>query len=74
MKCYARTVARQWTVAGAHLWVTGESRHTNQEVDMIAVLFIVLLATCLAAPFLGADTSDAHSEAAHPEQGWFPAS
>jgi hypothetical protein len=41
---------------------------------MLIVLFIVLLATCVAAPFFGADTSDARSEAAHPKQGWFPAS
>ena len=41
---------------------------------MLAILFIVLLATCLAAPFLGTDTSDARSEAAHPKQGWFPTS
>jgi hypothetical protein len=41
---------------------------------MLAVLFIVLLAVCASAPFLGADTSDARSEAAHPKQGWFPAS
>ena len=41
---------------------------------MLAVLIIVLLATCVAAPFLGADTSDARSEDAHPKQGWFPAS
>jgi hypothetical protein len=47
--------------------------HPNQEVDMLAVLFLALLATCLAAPFLGTDTSDARSETAHPNQGWFPA-
>jgi hypothetical protein len=41
---------------------------------MLVVLFIALVATCIAAPFFGADTSDARSEAAHPEQGWFPAS
>jgi hypothetical protein len=46
----------------------------TQEVEMLAVLFLVLLATCIAAPFFGTDTSDARSEAAHPEQGWFPAS
>jgi hypothetical protein len=41
---------------------------------MLSVLFVVLLATCLTAPFLGVDTSDARSEGAHPRQGWFPAS
>lgn len=41
---------------------------------MLVALFIVLLTTCVAAPFLGSDTSDARSETAHPEQGWFPAS
>lgn len=41
---------------------------------MLLVLFIVLLATSIAAPFLGIDTSDAHSETAHPRNGWFPAS
>ena len=39
---------------------------------MLAILFIVLLATCLAAPFLGTDTSDARSEAAHPEARLVP--
>jgi hypothetical protein len=43
------------------------------EVDMLGVLFIVLLATSVAAPFLGTDTSDSRSESAHPKQGWFPA-
>jgi hypothetical protein len=41
---------------------------------MLAILFLVLLAMSVAAPFLGTDTSDARSEAAHPNQGWFPAS
>ena len=41
---------------------------------MLSVLFVVLLVTCVAAPFLGTDTSDARSESAHPRQGWFPAS
>jgi hypothetical protein len=40
---------------------------------MLTVLFIVLLATSIAAPFLGTDTSDARSESAHPQHGWFPA-
>jgi hypothetical protein len=52
----------------------GHARPSNQEVEMLAILFLVLLATCMAAPFLGADTSDARSEDAHPKQGWFPAS
>jgi hypothetical protein len=54
--------------------MSGQARPSNQEVEMLAILFIVLIGTCIAAPFLGADTSDARSEAAHPEQGWFPAS
>jgi hypothetical protein len=41
---------------------------------MLAILYIVLLAACAAAPFFGTDTSDARSEAARPEQGWFPTS
>jgi hypothetical protein len=45
----------------------------TKEVEMLAVLFLVLLTTCIAAPFFGTDTSDARSEAARPEQGWFPA-
>jgi hypothetical protein len=53
--------------------MSGQARPSNQEVEMLAILFLVLLATSLAAPFLGTDTSDARSEAAHPEQGWFPA-
>jgi hypothetical protein len=40
---------------------------------MLSVLFIALLTTCVVAPFLGTDTSDARSESAHPAQGWFPA-
>lgn len=40
---------------------------------MLTLLFLVLLATCLLAPWFGADTSDARSESARPAQGWFPA-
>jgi hypothetical protein len=39
---------------------------------MLAILFLVLLVTCIAAPFLGANTSDSRSETARPAQGWFP--
>ncbi len=39
---------------------------------MFVVLLLVLLLACLLAPWLGADTSDGRTEAAHPEQGWFP--
>ena len=39
---------------------------------MLAILFLVLLATSLAAPFLGTDTSDARSEAAHPSRAGSP--
>jgi hypothetical protein len=38
----------------------------------IIVLMIVLLAICLVAPFIGVDTTDARSERARPETGWFP--
>lgn len=40
---------------------------------MLAVLFIVLIGTCVAAPFLGSDTTDSRSESARPARGWFPA-
>ncbi len=40
---------------------------------MLAVFFIVLFIACIAAPFLGVDTSDSRSEGAHPAEGWFPA-
>jgi hypothetical protein len=36
------------------------------------VLFGVLLAICVLAPFLGADRGDYRSEKAHPETGWYP--
>lgn len=39
---------------------------------MELVLFGVLLAASLLAPWLGTDTSDDRSEEAHPEAGWFP--
>jgi hypothetical protein len=40
--------------------------------DMLMALFVVLLAACLVAPWLGVDTSDSRSEEARPVQGWFP--
>lgn len=39
---------------------------------MLAILFIVLLLACALAPLLGVDTSDARSERARPEAGWYP--
>jgi hypothetical protein len=40
---------------------------------MLAVLLLVLLLGAgVLAPWLGTDTSDARSEKARPEQGWFP--
>jgi hypothetical protein len=35
-------------------------------------LVLVLLAVAALAPWLGTDTSDARSEAARPENGWWP--
>jgi hypothetical protein len=40
---------------------------------MIAVLLLVLLGICVAAPWLGTDTTDSRTEKARPAQGWFPA-
>lgn len=40
---------------------------------MLAVLLVVLLGTCVAAPFFGAVSGDTRSEDAHPTQGWYPA-
>jgi hypothetical protein len=39
---------------------------------MFVVLLLVLLLAGVLAPWLGPDTSDGRSEAARPEQGWFP--
>jgi flagellar basal body-associated protein FliL len=39
---------------------------------MIVVLFMILLAVAVLAPWLGADTSDSRSETAHPTAGWYP--
>lgn len=39
---------------------------------MILLLLGVLLVTCVAAPWFGADRGDCRSEKAHPETGWFP--
>jgi hypothetical protein len=38
---------------------------------LLLLLAFVLLA--VAAPFLGKDTSDARSDVARPDAGWFPA-
>jgi len=38
----------------------------------IIILMLVLLAICLLAPWYGVDTTDARSENARPEHGWFP--
>lgn len=38
---------------------------------MIVVLFLLLLVISAAAPWLGTDTSDARSERARPEKGWY---
>jgi hypothetical protein len=38
---------------------------------LLVLLAFVLVA--VAAPFLGADSSDARSERARPAEGWFPA-
>ena len=38
----------------------------------IIILMIVLLAISLLAPWFGVDTTDARSERARPENGWFP--
>jgi hypothetical protein len=40
---------------------------------MLAFALLVLLVACVAAPFLGVDSGDSRSEAARPEQGWYPA-
>ena len=39
----------------------------------VLVFFGVLVATSIAAPFLGADRSDARSVDARPRAGWYPA-
>ena len=39
---------------------------------MVLVLLLVLVLAAVLAPWLGADTSDSRTEAARPEQGWFP--
>jgi hypothetical protein len=41
---------------------------------MVALLLLLaFILVAVAAPFLGTDTSDARSENARPEAGWFPA-
>jgi len=49
----------------------GNTLSTTKVIDVLVVLFI-LLVVCVLAPFLGADTSDARAENAHPTNGWFP--
>ena len=39
----------------------------------VFVLFGVIVAICLLAPFTGADRTDARSIEAHPKSGWYPA-
>ncbi len=40
---------------------------------MTALMFLlVFLAVAALAPWLGTDTSDARSESARPENGWWP--
>ena len=39
----------------------------------LVLLIAVLAAVAALAPLLGTDTSDARSESAHPDQGWYPA-
>jgi len=39
---------------------------------MLAVLLLLLLAACVTAPWLGADSSDQRSESSRPTQGWHP--
>jgi hypothetical protein len=41
----------------------------------MALVLVVLAFAAVAAlaPVLGKDTSDARSENAHPDQGWYPA-
>ncbi|MBK6870844.1 MAG: hypothetical protein IPJ14_09550 [Kineosporiaceae bacterium] len=39
---------------------------------MLTTLLLTLLVTCLVAPWLGQDTSDARAERARPPQGWYP--
>jgi hypothetical protein len=49
------------------------SESSRDEVNtMIAILFLILLAVALLAPWLGADTTDSRSEDAHPTAGWYP--
>lgn len=49
----------------------GNIPSTTKVIDVL-VLFIVLMLVCILAPWLGADTSDARAEHAHPRNGWFP--
>jgi flagellar basal body-associated protein FliL len=41
-------------------------------ITMLMVLFIVLLLTCVLAPFFGVNSGDTRRENAHPKGGWFP--
>lgn len=40
----------------------------------VLLLLLALVLLAVAAPFLGRDTSDARSDTARPNEGWFPAS
>ena len=39
---------------------------------MLAVVFLVLLVTCLTAPWLGADSRKLRRDPARPELSWYP--
>jgi hypothetical protein len=41
-------------------------------IPVILFLLLLFILVCLTAPWLGTDTSDARTEEAHPESGWFP--
>lgn len=41
--------------------------------SMVLILLLFMLALALLAPWLGTDSSDARSESARPENGWWPA-
>ena len=41
-------------------------------VPVLSLLFFILLLVCCLAPWFGTDTSDARSERARPNGGWFP--
>jgi len=41
-------------------------------IHVIVGLFLLLLAMCAVAPWLGTDTRDDHREKARPDQVWYP--